>query len=92
MLDWAVCLLLGGLRDVVETIRFGFSWLLAVSLRKPPIMRVGFPWISSSESRLINGLRGINRSKFFLDLLSEAPEREHAVEAMRKLRILHGQV
>jgi hypothetical protein len=25
---------------------FGFSWPLAVSLRKPPIMRVGFPWIS----------------------------------------------
>jgi hypothetical protein len=25
---------------------FGFSWLVAVSLRRPPIMRVGFPWIS----------------------------------------------
>ena len=26
---------------------------------------LGFPWILSSESRLINGLRGINRAKFF---------------------------
>jgi hypothetical protein len=43
---------------------FGFSWLVAVSLRRPPIMRVGFPWISSSESRLINGLRGIKREQF----------------------------
>jgi hypothetical protein len=25
---------------------FGFSWSLAIWLRKPPFMRVGFPWIS----------------------------------------------
>jgi len=25
---------------------FGFPWRVAVSLRKPPIMRVGFSWIS----------------------------------------------
>jgi hypothetical protein len=28
----------------------------------------GFPWILSSESRLINGLRGIFAEKFFLAL------------------------
>jgi hypothetical protein len=25
---------------------FGFSWPLAVSLRKPQLLNVGFPWIS----------------------------------------------
>jgi hypothetical protein len=51
--------------------RFGFSWIVIVSLRKPP-KRVGFPWILSSESRLFNGLRGIFLEKFFLLLLSVA--------------------
>ena len=32
--------------DVGPVYLFGFSWAVAVSLRKPPIMRVGFPWIS----------------------------------------------
>src|SRR5271156_4087376 len=30
---------------------------------------LGFPWILSSESGLFNGLRGINRGKFFHALL-----------------------
>jgi hypothetical protein len=41
--------------------RFGLSWPVAVSLRKPPLLgleKLGFPWILSSESSLINGLRG----------------------------------
>jgi hypothetical protein len=29
-------------------------------------MAIGFPWILSSESRLINGLRGKNRAAIFL--------------------------
>jgi hypothetical protein len=29
---------------------------------------LGFPWILSSESRLFNGLRGLNRGKFFLSV------------------------
>jgi hypothetical protein len=29
---------------------------------------LGFPWILSSETRLINGLRGVNRAKVFLVL------------------------
>jgi len=60
---------------------FGFPWRRAVSLRKPPIMRVGFPWISSSEARLFNGLRGIKRRKFFVIgffVMSAAPGQEPA--------------
>src|SRR4029077_7334414 len=30
---------------------------------------LGFPWILSSESRLFNGLHGIERGKFFLAVL-----------------------
>jgi hypothetical protein len=45
---------------------FGFSWLVPVSLRRLPDQRVGFPWILSSESRLINGLRGKKRERIFL--------------------------
>jgi hypothetical protein len=37
------------------------SWLLD---------SLGFPWILSSESKLINGLRGINRARLFSALLS----------------------
>jgi hypothetical protein len=33
---------------------------------KTRAMRVGFPWILSSESRLFNGLRGLKRGSFFL--------------------------
>jgi hypothetical protein len=55
---------------------------------------LGFPWILSSESRLFNGLRSLKRGNFFLAAFSvalAAPERELAVEAMRKRRIVHGQ-
>src|ERR1700722_11200307 len=34
---------------------FGFSWLVAFSLRKPRLNHVAFPWILSSESRLSMG-------------------------------------
>ena len=33
-------------RDIGPVDPFGFSWPLAVSLRRPPLMTVGFPWIS----------------------------------------------
>jgi hypothetical protein len=49
--------------------RFGFSWRAAVSLRKPSfwlLVFLGFPWILSSESRLIKGLRGKTCEKFLL--------------------------
>jgi hypothetical protein len=74
--------------------RFGFSWALVVSPRNPhlrPLDFLGFPWILSSESRLINGLPGINRAKVFLGASPRraAPERDAVVEAMRKRRIGH---
>jgi hypothetical protein len=53
--------------------------------------KVGFPWILSSESRLINGLRGIFRKIFFMTPGSpEKPERALKVEATRKGGIVHG--
>jgi hypothetical protein len=48
---------------------FGFSWSNTVSLQNPPMMWVGFPWILSSESSLINGLLEIFVGKFFVALL-----------------------
>jgi hypothetical protein len=51
-----------------------------------------FSWILSSESRLINGLRGKNRRRNFLTALPlafAAPEGTAAFEAMRKRRSVH---
>jgi hypothetical protein len=82
----SVWLLLGGSRGVVQLTRFGFSWLVAVSLRKPPIMRLdflGFPWILSSESRLINGLQEIFRRRFFLARLSSRKRRRNGGPKIR---------
>jgi hypothetical protein len=68
---------------------------VAVSLRRPRsdvFDFLGFPWILSSESSLFNGLRGLKRGNFFLSPFPwrrKAPEREPAVEAMRKRRIAH---
>ena len=54
---------------------------------------LGFPWILSSETRLINGLRGILVEKFFLVFLPlgrfAATEREAAGEVSRKRRNVH---
>jgi hypothetical protein len=90
----SVCLRLGGgAREIGPVDPFGFSWRVAVSLRSPSIMRVGFPWISSSESRLFNELRSIKRGNFLTHAFSlafAAPQQEPAVEAMRKGRIVHG--
>jgi len=35
-----------GLLEAFSVEPFGFSWLAAISLRKPRLMTVGFPWIS----------------------------------------------
>jgi hypothetical protein len=67
----------GWVRRSVGSTRFGFSWLVAFLLRKPPIMRLeklGFPWILSSESRVINGLHEIFSIKFFLALFFVAKQ------------------
>jgi hypothetical protein len=65
-----------GDRRAAQT-RFGFSWAPAVSLRKPPIMSVGFAWISlilSTESRLFNALQGFLSEEFFLPVFGVAKE------------------
>jgi hypothetical protein len=62
--------------------------------RESPVYRLldflGFPWNLSSESRLFNGLRGINRQKFFVTLLSvaaAAPQRRsHSCHADKQDR------
>jgi hypothetical protein len=41
--------------------RFGFSWLVAVSLRRPPIMRFGFPWISLDSLVRIEAYQWVTR-------------------------------
>jgi hypothetical protein len=49
------------------------SWLSPIWLQMSAnggLDSLGFPWILSSESRLFNGLRGINRAKVFLDASS----------------------
>jgi hypothetical protein len=55
--------------------------------------KLGFPWILSSETRLINGLRGIFAEKFFVTLLPlgavGAPGRNAAGEATGKRGIVH---
>src|ERR1700722_3986601 len=56
-------------RDIGPDDPFGFSWPLAVSRPTAPILGVGFPWILSCETILINGLRGKSEQKFFLALL-----------------------
>jgi hypothetical protein len=65
-------------RRSVQSTRFGFSWLVAFWLRIPRfrgLEKLGFPWIISSESSLINGLHGIDREQFFLRLLSPRTSR-----------------
>jgi hypothetical protein len=55
--------------------------------------KLGFPWILSSESRLINGLHAIFTKKISRPFLppwtSEAPERKAAGEAVRKRGKVH---
>ena len=62
---------LGSGRDIGAVDRLGFSWLVAVSLRKPRsrgLDFLGFPWILSSETRLFSGLRRIFGGRKFLAL------------------------
>jgi hypothetical protein len=56
-----VWLLLGTGRDIGPVDGFGFSWPLAVSLQRPPIMRVGFPWISLDSLVRIETFQWVTR-------------------------------
>ena len=51
---------------------------------------LGFPWILSSETRLINGLRGFFAKQFFSPSLPLRRGTEPAVEAMLKGATVHG--
>jgi hypothetical protein len=70
----------------VRLIGFGFSWRRAVSLRKTPIIRVGFPWISLDSLVRIETYQWVTRDKspkVFLALYraSAAPERRLTIFA-----------
>jgi hypothetical protein len=75
---------------------FGFSWPLGVSLRRPLLMSLGLSWISLDSLVRIETFQWVTRLEagktfsqpFFPGV--EAPQREPAVEAMRKRRIGHG--
>ena len=92
----SVWLLLGGGRDAVRRPGLGFletSRFAATSLDFWGLEKLGFPWILSSESILINGLHGETAQRFFRGAFFRSvrrAEREHAVEAMRKSRFVHG--
>jgi hypothetical protein len=67
---------------------FGISWTSADRRENRDLSLLdflGFPWILSTESRLINGLRGISRGSFFLSpVLAREAETGAWVEAIRK--------
>ena len=82
-------------RHSVRSTGFGFSWPPAVSLLKPPILGVGFPWISLDSLVQIGTFQWVtrnNREEFFHPLF----RRERAVETasprfgMAKGRLAHG--
>ena len=64
----------------------------AIPPPKAPSRRAGFPWISSSETRLINGLRGIGADRFFSSLSPRVGTNKVRVSARnaRSGRIAHG--
>jgi hypothetical protein len=53
---------------------------------------LGFPWILSSESSLINGLRGTNREDFFIAVFPRVSrlERESTGLGAPESRLVHG--
>jgi hypothetical protein len=92
----SVWLLRGGGRDLGPVDPFGFSWPLAVSVRRPLIAKVGFPWISLDSLVRIDTFQWVTRleaGKLFsqpFSWRSKRPVRGHVVEAMRKRRFVHG--
>jgi hypothetical protein len=63
-----------------------------VSLRKPPLKGVGFPWILSSETRLFNGLYGFSSKEFSHRFISGVGRARSAGVAFgkRKSGAVHG--
>ena len=83
-------------RDIGPVAPFGFSWLRAVSLRRPPLMRVGFPWISLDCLVRIETYQWVTRflaGRIFRALFPGVERHrngEPAAEGMRKRGIVHG--
>ena len=76
----SVWLLLGGGRDAVRRPGLGFLGTSPFRCENPRfwgLEKLGFPWILSSESRLINGLHEIFSERFFLALLSSRMSRRN---------------
>ena len=48
---------------LLRSLNFGFSWRVAVSLRKLPLMRVGFPWISLDSLARIEAFQSVTRKE-----------------------------
>ena len=81
----AVWLLLDGGAPPSST-RFGFSWNGPFRCENPRfwgLEKLGFPWILSSKTRLINGLNEIFRGSFFLALLSSRKSRRNGGPTIR---------
>src|ERR1700722_6871696 len=82
----SVWLLLGGGRDAARRPGLGFlgtSPFRCENSRICGLEKLGFPWILSSESRLINGLNGIFSGRFFLALLSSRMSRRNGGPTIR---------
>jgi hypothetical protein len=82
----SVWLLLDGGRDALRRPGLGFLGTCAFRCENPRfwgLEKLGFPWILSSESRLINGLHAIFRTDFFLTLLSSRKSRRNGGPTIR---------
>jgi hypothetical protein len=76
-----------GVFVVLGGAKFGFSWVVAVSLRKPPIMGVGFPWISLDSLVRIETFQWVTRDKRWKSF----SRRRVAFEPPQRRRLsLHG--
>jgi hypothetical protein len=91
----SVWLLLAAGRDIGSVNPFGFSRLLAVSLRSPAPERwivLDFSWISLVRIETFQLVTRLEAGKLFsqpLSLALAAPGQEPMVEAMRGRRIAH---
>jgi hypothetical protein len=90
--------LLLGSGPLVWSIQFGFSWRAAVSLPRPPLMRLGFSWISLDSLVRIEPFQRVTRlvaGEIFLAPFSAARDRRNrdaAVLARGSAGLFIGQV
>ena len=79
---------------MARPIRLGFLGAWPFRSQSPHLRlldSLGFPWILSSESRLINGLQGTNRPVFFAFVLGGSRRRDGSQQlGLREDRIVHA--